>query len=275
MEDQQQAAESSSLKNGDIMKMENLDIELVYIEAGGFVMGDNEVEIQKPAHEVSIANGYWMGKYPVTQAQYQEVVGENPSYFQKGLKLSEGFLGFGGKSIKEDTFKCPVEQISLNHAESFCKCLTSLEKSAGRLPEGYEYRLPTESEWEFAAQCGTEHSDNKFSGSNNINDVAWYDENSNNRTHPVGELAPNELGLYDMCGNVWEWCLDDWHSNYNEAPLDGSCWGEGKGVTRVFRGGGWSSIAEYCTLRNRYYLAPGFTFDFLGFRIALGRILKK
>jgi formylglycine-generating enzyme required for sulfatase activity len=77
-----------------------------------------------------------------------------------------------------------------------------------------------------------------------------------------------------MCGNVWEWCLDDWHSNYNEAPVDGSCWGEGKGVTRVFRGGGWSSLAEYCRAKNRYYLAPGFMYDFLGFRIALARILE-
>ena len=274
MENQQQATESSSPKNGDIMKIENLEIELVYIEPGAFIMGGDAADIQKPVHDVSIANGYWMGKYPVTQAQYQELVGENPSHFQKGLKFSKGFLGFGGDSLKDDTSQYPVEQISWNDAKRFCQCLNNVEKSAGNLPEGYEYRMPTESEWEFAAQCGTEHSDKEFSGSNNINDVAWYKENSNDRTHPVGELAPNELGLYDMCGNVWEWCLDDWHNNYEGAPCDGSCWGESKGITRVFRGGGWSSLAEYCQLKNRYYLAPGFVYNFLGLRVVLGRILK-
>lgn len=266
---------TTELKNGEVMTSLDIDMEFVYIEPGSFMMGGDEYDFERPIHEVSFSKGYWLGKYPVTQGEYNKIIGEEPSHFQKGLKLTKGILGFRGKSLKDDTSKYPVESVSWNDAIRFCTMLNNLERSAGRLPDGYEYRLPSESEWEFAVRGGINKSKAKYSGGDNINDVAWYKENSEDRTHPVGELAPNEIGLHDMCGNVWEWCLDDWHSGYEGCPVDGSHRGEGKGASRVFRGGGWSSIAEYCRSSNRYYLAPGFIYNFLGFRVALAPCLKK
>lgn len=178
-----------------------LGMKLVYVSPGSFMMGSNDNNKEKPIHRVTLSKGYWIGKYEVTQSQYQSIMRTNPSKFRGPNK--------------------PVEQVSWNDARWFCRQLTNRERKAGRLTSAYVYRLPTEAEWEFAARGGTKNKGYKYSGSNNIDSVAWYRSNSVNKSHEVGTKSSNELGIYDMSGNVSEWCLDDWHINYNGAPNDG------------------------------------------------------
>ncbi len=130
-------------------------------------------------------------------------------------------------------------------------------------------RLPSEAEWEYASRGGNQSKGYKYSGSNNIDDVAWFRKNSSiyKGTHQVGTKQPNELGIYDMSGNVWEWCNDDWHESYTNAPTDGSSWGDGSGSYRVLRGASWFSYADYCRVayRNNYF--PYLSYYKYGFRV--------
>ena len=225
-----------------------LGMKLVYVAPGSFKMGlDNGDSDEKPVHRVTLSKGYWIGKYEVTQLEYQSIMKTNPSYFKGSNK--------------------PVETVSWNDAVKFCQKLTARERAAGRLPSHCEYRLPTEAEWEFAARAGTKSRGYKYSGSDSIDSVAWY--GSNLGTHEVGTKSSNELGLYDMSGNVCEWCFDDWHSNYNGAPSNGGRWGDGTGSDRVFRGGSWPYNARYCRVANRYLSSPGRRGSNMGFRLVL------
>jgi len=187
-----------------------------------------------------------MAKYPVTQALWLAVMEENPAYFQ-------------GE-------KRPVENVSWDDAQAFIQKLN--ERT------GEKYRLPTEAEWEFAARGGIygqrdASSMTKFAGSNKLKEVGWYDENSHDETKPVGLKFPNELGLYDMSGNVWEWCEDAWHGSYEGAPEDSSAWITGGDQSlRVVRGGSWYYLSVDCRVafRNRYYLDD--RYGDIGFRLA-------
>ena len=132
---------------------------------------------------------------------------------------------------------------------------------------GVPYRLPSESEWEFAARGGNESKKYKYSGGDDLRKVAWYSKNSDNTTHPVGDLYPNELKIYDMSGNVWEWCLDKWHSDYNGAPDDGSAWVDDSISFRVVRGGSWYDSAGSCRVSYRGGYSPGFRSGNAGFRL--------
>jgi formylglycine-generating enzyme required for sulfatase activity len=208
-------------------------------------MGSNDQDNEKPIHTVTITKGYFMGIYEVTQEQYQKVMGTNPSAF-KGSNL-------------------PVENVSWNDAVEFCKEVS--EK------EGKTYRLPTEAEWEYACRAGTT---TKFSFGNSESQLgyyAWYKQNSGDKTHPVGEKKPNAWGLYDMQGNVWEWCLDWYAKNwYSKGPAEnplneryGDKWG------RVLRGGGWdASPAYFCSVSLRLnYCYPSVRIENVGFRVVL------
>ncbi|MCB1194538.1 MAG: formylglycine-generating enzyme family protein, partial [Leptospiraceae bacterium] len=156
----------------------------------------------------------------------------------------------------------PVEKVSWNDTQDFIK---KLNKKAGKT-----YRLPTEAEWEFAAQGGIYTEGYKYSGSDRLKEVGWYDENSGNATHPVGEKMANELGLYDMSGNVWEWVEDQWHDNYKGAPTDGTVWvNQDADAGRVVRGGGWIDRARLCRVSFRYLYSPAGRNDHIGFRLAL------
>ena len=211
---------------------------MVYVSGGTFIMGGDESSDQTPTHSVTLSS-YYICKYEVTQALWRAVMGSNPSKF-KGDNL-------------------PVEQVSWNDCQTFIKRLNSYT--------GRDFRLPTEAEWEFAARGGNYSRHYKYSGSNHIDDVAWYTDNSGNRTHPVGTKQANELGLYDMSGNVWEWC-SDWYGSYSSYSQSNPT-GATSGFGRVERGGNWCGLARYCCSSHRSYYAPGNSFHTLGLRLVL------
>ena len=180
-----------------------------------------------------------MGKYEVTQAQWKAVMGSNPSRF-KGDNL-------------------PVENVSWDDVQAFIRKLNQLT--------GKRYRLPTEAEWEYAARGGNKSRGYKYAGGNNIDEVAWYDGNSGERTHPVGKKRPNELGLYDMSGNVWEWCSDWYDEDYYGNSPQNNPQGPASGSSRVFRGGSWLNYAILCRSASRYYSTPDSRYGLIGFRL--------
>jgi formylglycine-generating enzyme required for sulfatase activity/ribosomal protein L40E len=225
-----------------------LGMAFVEVPAGTFRMGSTDGDgDEKPMHEVRITRPFWLGKCEVMQTEYEKLMGRNPSRF-KGARN-------------------PVEQVSWNDAVAFCSKLTERERAAGRLRDGYVYRLPTEAEWEYAARGGTQSKGFTYSGSNDAGEVAWYGGNSGGNPHPVGREKPNELGLHDMSGNVWEWC-QDWHGDYpSGAAVDPA--GPRTGSTRVYRGGSWGSSARNCRAAFRGRYSPAISSFNLGFRVAL------
>ena len=221
-----------------------INIEMVKVEAGSFNMGatpemENPKEDEKPVHLVTLTNNYYIGKYEVTQALWKIVMGSNPSNF-KGDNL-------------------PIEKVSWNNCQKF---ISKLNKLTGK-----SFRLPSEAEWEYAARGGNKSRGYQYSGSNTIGDVAWYYGNSSSMTHAVGTKQPNELGLYDMTGNVWEWC-QDWFGGYSSSPQTNPT-GAVSGSIRVYRGGGWYHSAGDCRTSFRLVGAPGFRSDGLGLRLVL------
>ncbi|MDB9417820.1 SUMF1/EgtB/PvdO family nonheme iron enzyme [Microcystis aeruginosa] len=216
-------------------------LEMVNLPAGEFLMGspDSAYQNEKPPHQVTV-NSFAIGKYPVTQAQYQAVMGTNPSYFQNNPQN-------------------PVEQVSWNDAQAFCQKLSQII--------GKTYRLPTEAEWEYACRAGTT-TRFYFGDDANLKDYGWYDGNSQQTTHPVGQKKPNAWGLYDMSGNVWEWCEDNWHDNYKNAPKDGSAWLIKDNYSQILRGGSWFNNPYYCRSACRDGSAR--CFDYYGFRVVCG-----
>jgi formylglycine-generating enzyme required for sulfatase activity len=225
---------ASAVKNG-------IGMELVLIPAGSFMMGStNGSPNEKPMHDVTISRAFYMGKYEVTRAQWQSVMGSNPSTFK-------------GDSL-------PVETVSWDDVIAFIARLNAQN-------DGYTYRLPTEAEWEYACRAGTTGD---YAG--DLDAMAWYDKNSGNKTHAVGTKLPNAFGLFDMHGNVWEWCQDWNHDSYTGAPGDGSAWlSGGEQKYRVLRGGSWFDIASYSRSATRYWDTPGHRLKLLGFRVVAVR----
>ena len=221
----------------------NFDFEMVYVAGGTFQMGSNDSEAdgdETPVHTVTL-NDFYIGKYEVTQKEWRDIMGNNPSYFT-------------GDNL-------PVENVSWNDIQEF---LIKLNEETGQ-----NFRLPTEAEWEYAARGGNESENYKYSGSNNIDEVAWYYNNSNLQTHNVGTKTPNELGIYDMSGNVWEWCSDWYDSNYySNSPTENPA-GTTSGSIRVLRGGSWYDHAKYCRPANRFYITPDSGGSSVGFRLVL------
>ena len=227
--------------NGDPDTYTNsIGMEFVKIPAGEFMMGSNYGSDEDPVHKVTIEEPYYLGKFEVTQEQWREVMGNNPSSFE-------------GDSH-------PVESVSWDDVQEFIEKLNELEGTN-------KYRLPSEAEWEYACRAGTTTSYSFGDDNSKLGDYAWYDKNSGDKTHLVGQKKPNPWGLYDMHGNVWEWHQDEWHSDYDGAPLDGSAWEDGSSSSRVLRGGSWFSFAGYCRSANRFGNVPGFRSYYLGFRV--------
>jgi formylglycine-generating enzyme required for sulfatase activity len=237
-------------------------IEMVYVPPGRFMMGSNGLDRERPVHEVTISQPFYMGKYEVTQAQWQAVMGNNPSSFKGG--------------------SLPVDSVSWDNAIAFLARLNAQN-------DGYSYRLPTEAEWEYACRAGTTGD---YAG--DLDAMAWFGNNSGRgrldaaeimrtdsanyqkritenggQTHPVGSKLPNSFGLFDMHGNVWEWCQDWFHANYEGAPNDGSAWlSGGEQRFRVVRAGSWQDDATLLGSAYRYGIVPNFGANSgLGFRV--------
>ena len=223
---------------------DGISIEMVKVEAGTFMMGatsemKDSYGWEKPVHQVTLTNDYYMGKYEVTQALWEAVMGSNPSYF-KGDNL-------------------PVENMSWKDCQRFISKLNSMT--------GRKFRLPTEAEWEYAARGGKKSRGYQYSGSSNISDVAWYDGNSGDKTHPVGTKQANELGIYDMTGNVLEWCQDWYGSYYSSSQTNPT--GATSGSRHVNRGGSWAKNVRRSSSSCRYGVIYVDRDLDLGFRLAL------
>ena len=223
---------------------DGISIEMVKVEAGSFDMGatpemKSPYKDEKPVHRVTMTNDYYIGRYEVTQALWQAVMGSNPSKF-KGDDL-------------------PVEMVSWKDCQKFIHKLKQLT--------GRNFRLPTEAEWEYAARGGKKSRGYQFSGSNTLDDVAWCKGNSGSQTHIVGTKLPNELGIYDMSGNVEEWCQDR-YVDYNGSSVTNPT-GAAHGSYRVIRGGCWKYVAYGCSSSRRDYSLPDYSLVYRGLRLAL------
>ena len=223
--------------------IERLESQMVEVGAGSFSMGCTSEQRfcspdEMPVRTVHMER-FQIGKYEITQKLWQEVMGENPSTF----------------GACPD---CPVESVSWDDVQVFFGRINAI---------GGGYRLPSEAEWEYASRGGPLGGGYQYSGSDEWSGVAWYFENSGNRTQPVGRKAPNELGLFDMSGNVREWVQDCWHVDYRGLPTDGSAWEEEGCNRRVIRGGSWYGKPSYLRVANRFWYGPFFRNNNLGFRV--------
>jgi formylglycine-generating enzyme required for sulfatase activity len=229
---------------------------MVFIPPGTFRMGSPTNEVDRwdgdgPQTAVTISRGFWMGRYEVTQGEYLAVMGSNPSYFSGDPNL-------------------PVEQVPWDDATNYCMTITQRERAAGRIPTNVVYRLPTEAEWEYACRAwtSTRFSYGDDTGYTNLAKFAWYSANSGVGTHPVGQKLPNPWGLYDMHGNVWEWCQDWWFPN-----LPGGIVLDPQGSTtvweRVIRSSVWDGGPRDCRSACRYLGIPIHGLHGIGFRVVL------
>jgi formylglycine-generating enzyme required for sulfatase activity len=245
----------------------SIDMKLVLIPKGTFMMGsppdEKGSEEDERRHEVTISRDYHLGMHEVTQAQYKKIMGKNPSHFQ-GNAVAERHPETNRVVKDVDSANHPVEQVSWEDAVEFCQRLSALpeEKKAGRV-----YRLPTEAEWEYACRAGSQTAHSFGSDEKSLVNFGWYDSNSKGMTHAVGLKKANAWGLYDMHGNVWEWCAD----RYGEYPKGSATDPRGPeaGSDRVDRGGSWLLVAVFCRSANRFRCDPSFRYDSLGFRVAL------
>ncbi len=250
--------DSSQYSNGEkkTFNVNGVSFNMVKVDGGSFMMGatpeqgDDVDDNEKPAHNVTL-DEYMIGQTEVTQELWKAVMGENPSNFKGNLQR-------------------PVEQVSWHDCQEFIRKLNSLT--------GQHFRLPTEAEWEYAARGGNKSQWYKYSGSNNLGNVAWYYENAgygvgendpNYGTHPVSTKSPNELGIYDMSGNVWEWCQDLYDENYYARSPQNNPTGPSSRSDRVYRGGSWYYDARYCRVAYRNWINPDFRNHYLGFRLVL------
>lgn len=215
-----------SFSSNETITVNGVSFTMIKVEGGTFQMGATSEQggdadsDEKPVHSVTLSD-YYIGETEVTQELWEAVMGSKPSKFKGSQR--------------------PVERVSWNDCQGFIKKLNQLT--------GKNFRLPTEAEWEYAARGGNKSKGYKYSGSNTIGNVAWYDDNSNSQTHNVKTKSPNELGIYDMSGNVWEWC-QDWKGNYNSGSQINPT-GPSSGSRRVGRGGSWSDDAEGCRVSFR------------------------
>ena len=261
------SSSSSSTASGSntisIPVKDGINIELVKVEAGTFMMGatsemKDSYDNEKPVHQVTLTNDYYIGKYEVTQALWQAVMGNNPSHFKgDSLSVKTGSLW---QALMDKCYveSLPVEMVSWNDCQEFISKLNSLT--------GRKFRLPTEAEWEYAARGGKKSRGYQYSGSSKVYDVAWY---NTYKIHPVGTKQANELGICDMSGNVSEWC-QDWYGSYDSSSQTNPT-GASNGKQRVYRGGSRYDIARNCRLSCRFGSTQNncYRSDILGLRLVL------
>ncbi len=269
--------EENTVSEQDNFELDWVGLSMLWCQAGKFQMGspggwllgsggekgrnDNETR-----HDVRLTSGFWLGKYPVTQREYAMVAPLG------------GLSPYPGQFRGEDL---PVESVSWEDAVAWCKALTEYESAAGRIPENYAYRLPTEAEWEYACRAGVTAAFND--GSNllrndgiceSLQTLAWFRDNSNELPHIVGQLKPNAWGFYDMHGNVSEWCLDKFAPYSSHAGNDPLGRGEDNVQRRVRRGGSWQDAAKDCRSASRNAGSLNFRRPFIGFRVALAPVME-
>ena len=237
-------SEEAAAFDGVVTLPGGVQLKMIKVEPGSFMMGsENGGRNEKPVHRVTLTKPYYLGETEVTQAQWRAVMGNNPSRFQGDNR--------------------PVEKVSWNDAMAFCQKLND----QGRAPKGWKFTLPTEVQWEFAARGGNKSRNYTYSGGNNIGEVAWYGKNSGGATHAVRQKRANELGFYDISGNVCEWCLD-WYGGYSSSEVTDPQ-GPDNGSVRVLRGGSWDSGARGCRSAHRSDDSPDYRYNIYGFRLAL------
>lgn len=236
---------------------------MVYVQGGQFSMGCTNDQQggcdsdESPAHFVTLRD-FYIGETEVTQGLWQAVMGTS-IYQQIDKNGTSSTYGVGNNY--------PMYYVNHSEAEEFCGRLNNLLRS--QLPQGYKFCLPTEAQWEYAARGGKKDRPSLYAGSDYIGEVAWYDGNSNNSTHPVKTKDPNELGLYDMSGNVYEWCADWYNSSYYSSSPTDNPKNLSSGSYRVVRGGSWRYSATLCRVADRSNDRPGFHYYYLGFRLVL------
>ena len=226
-----------------VYTVNGVSFKMIAVKGGTFTMGATSEQTgafsdKSPKHSVTLSD-YYIGETEVTQELWTAVMGSNPSWFTGNMQR-------------------PVEMVSWNDCQTFISKLNELT--------GETFRLPTEAQWEYAARGGNQAQGRLYSGSNTIDDVAWYTSNSSSTTHPVKTKSPNELGIYDMSGNVWEWC-SDWYGSYSSAAQTDPT-GPNTGSSRVGRGGSWYSNAARCRVADRGDSTPAYTDNNLGLRLA-------
>ena len=223
----------------------SLGMEFVLIPAGTFMMGslssEKGRESDEKQHRVTLTKSFYMQTTEVTHGQWKEIMGNNPSSF---------------KNCGDD---CPVDKVSWNDVQEFIRKLNQKEGIN-------KYRLPTEAEWEYACRAGSTTRFCFGDSDSRLSEYAWYDDNSSKKTHPVGQKKPNIWGLFDMYGNVWEWC-QDWKGNYQSSDVTDPK-GPSSGSSRVHRGGSWNDLARYCRSADRSLYSPGSRDFNLGFRLS-------
>ncbi len=235
-----------------------VEIEMIYVKGGTFRMGateeqgDDAYDSEKPVHSVTLSD-YYIGKFEVTQGLWEKVM---------GTTIHEQLIKADYSSTYGVGSDYPMYYVNWEEAQEFCTRLGQLT--------GKNYALPTEAQWEYAARGGVKSRGYKYSGSNTIGNVAWYRDNSSSSTHPVATKQPNELGLYDMSGNVWEWCSDwyDWYGYYSSESQSNPT-GPSTGSRRVLRGGSWNTDARTCRVSNRISYGPSSRYITYGFRVVL------
>ena len=233
-----------------------INMKMKYVQGGSFMMGCTSEQggdcdsDEKTLRRVTVSD-YYIGVFEVTQGQWEKVMGTSVTQQRNKKDPSSSLRGTGSDY--------PMYYVSWEEAMAFCR---ELSRQTGKT-----YTLPTEAQWEYAARGGSQPDGSKYSGSYSVDAVAWYDGNSNSSTHPVGTKRPNALGLYDMSGNVWEWCLD-WYGDYRDYDTENPT-GASSGSYRVLRGGSWYDVARSCRISNRNYNSPGNRYNHNGFRVVL------
>lgn len=232
-----------------------INMEMVYVQGGEYLMGgtsEQGSDAQSDEQVIRRVNvgDFYIGRFEVTQSQWESVMGTSISQQRDKANPQWPLRGTGPNN--------PMYYVSWEEASEFCRILS---RKTGRT-----YRLPTEAEWEYAARGGQKNDGTKYSGSNLIDYAGWYDRNSANSTHPVGTKNPNELGIYDMSGNVWEWCRDWYAGAYDRSQTDNPT-GPVSGSGRVVRGGSWYNAASSCRVSGRSYNSPGYRFNNYGLRV--------
>ena len=233
-------------------------LELLLIKPGTFEMGSPADEAERgkdeSLHSVTLSKAFYMGKYPVTQEQFLALTGKNPSVFNTA-------------KLNADTAQHPVDSVTWEEAAAFCKALN--EKIRAQLPQGMEVRLPTEAQWEYACRAGTKAKYYSGNADADLDAVAWHKANSGGKSHPVGGKKPNAFGLYDMLGNVWQWCRDGYAEHYETlAAVDPVCAQDGG---RILHGGSWRSTRKGSRAAYRNNDAIDFRGENYGFRVSVSR----